>query len=136
MANYEGVWRSNEFRVKDAERFTTFIELWPAAGVEPRKDGMFIIYGTEGGFPSFKLNDKDEEVEASFIEELADHIKKNSVCVLMHVGHEALRYVNGEALAINGGEGPLEGRLVEINLDTIVKVAKKAFSLPVAEAAY
>lgn len=131
MANYYGTARSNYVRVKDREAFLQ----WTARrklGVFKSERGpdVFAIHpgeATDGFWPSYDI---DAGVEFSLTAELAEHLPEGQVAILLEVGAEALRYLTGEAIAVNH-----RGRVVVLSLNDIYRKAAREFRVPENEIA-
>ena len=126
MANYYAVCRSNYFQVRDPRAFRARMS---ALGVDvvPTEDGHTIF---AEGWPSY---DPTAEVpdpsqcgeefdpsagEIDFVQELAKHLQDGEVAILMESGHEARRYVTGQAIAVNA-----KGQTESIDLADIYEKA-------------
>jgi hypothetical protein len=96
MANWYGSSRSNYFRVKDGDVFLKWAEE-RGLGVFKNKEeaGLFAIHGGEstddGSWPSF---DVEGDTEIDLVTELAQHLAKRQIAVLLEVGAEKLRYLD------------------------------------------
>lgn len=130
MANWYGTARSNYFRVKDNDAFLKWAD---SRGLGVFRDeenaDLFAIHGGEstdnGSWPSYDVKN-DREID--FIEELAQHLSKGQVAVLMEVGAEKLRYLTGVAIAVNHS-----GRIVEVTLGDIYRKAARVFRVAESE---
>lgn len=127
MANYYSSCRTNYFRVKDPEQFKADMKSIPVDIVHnddcATKD-MFMLYGADdGGWPSFRYTTEEQTHE--HIEDLdiftyvADRLADGQVAIFMEVGAEKLRYLIGQAVAINNKR---QTRVVDLN--TIYKIAQ------------
>jgi hypothetical protein len=130
MANWYGSSRSNYFRVKDHDAFLTWAEGRGLGVFKNREDtGLFAIHGGEstddGSWPSY---DMEHDTEIDLVAELAQHLPKGQVAVLMEVGAEKLRYLTGAAFAINS-----KGRVAELTLGDIYRKAARTFHIPESE---
>ena len=130
MANWYGTARSNYFRVKDAEVFVQWAKR-RGLGVFKIERGadIFAIHGGDstgdGSWPSYDL---DEDSEIDLVRELAEHLPKGQVAVLMEIGAEKLRYLTGVAIAVNH-----KGRVVQLTLSDIYYKAARAFRVAESE---
>ncbi len=129
MANWYGTSRSNYFRVKDPDAFLAWTKLRGLnAFTKPLQPDVFAVYpddsGDDGSWPSYDL---DSDTEIAFEAELALHLAKGEIAVLMQAGAEKLRYVNGVAIAVNA-----KGRIVALTLDDIYGKAARSFRVPEA----
>jgi len=126
MANYYAAWRSNYFKVKDAQAFKEWADHMPDVRV-CHKDGgddidnadLYAVMQNEytdgAGIPSFFWDEEtDESIDIDFAGELAKHLQDGEVAILMESGAEKLRYITGYAVAIKS-----DGSRHSINLDDI-----------------
>jgi len=130
MANWYGTARSNYFRVKDAEAFVQWAER-RSLGVLKTERGadIFAIHsGDSTGDGSWPSYDMDEDTEIDLVRELAEHLPKRQVAVLMEIGAEKLRYLTGVAIAVNH-----KGRVVQLTLSDIYCKAARAFRVAESE---
>lgn len=130
MANWYGSARSNYFRVKDTDAFLRWAER-RGLGIfknEQARDLHAIHAGDttdSGGWPSYDL-ENDEELD--LVSELAEHLAPGQVAILLEVGAEKLRYLTGQAIAVNA-----KGRVVEVTLSDIYRKAAHTFRIPESE---
>lgn len=125
MANYYATARSNYFAVKDEEAFKDWVM---SVGLEvyeqitPGGSTLFMIAPSDmddcGAWPSGREDKDDEWVEIDLLDELSVHLADEHVAVLMEVGNEKLRYVNGFAQAVNN-----KGEYVQLSLNDIYEKA-------------
>lgn len=132
MANWYGTARSNYFRVKDREAFMAWTKRRGLGVFTNAHDGgLFALHPDEstdsGAWPSY---DEDVDSEFSLTAELAEHLSKDQIAVLMEAGAEKLRYVTGVAVAINS-----EGHVVDVDLSDIYRKAARKFRIPEAQIA-
>lgn len=119
MANYTAIFRSNYFAVKDAEQFNKFcdefkLEMITKSEGDDTLHG-FLNKGNEAGIPLTRLNNESGEWEGvDFLTLLAEHLMPDYVAVVMEIGSEDLRYLIGEAYAVNS-----EGQNVTLTLGEI-----------------
>lgn len=127
MPNWYGTSRSNYFAVKDKEAFLAWAKLRNLnllSGKEnPTVFGIYPHDELDGDWPSYDL-DSDEPFD--LCAELARHLAKGQVAILVKAGAEKLRYVTGEAIAVNH-----RGRCVTVYLNDIYAKAARAFRVPV-----
>lgn len=127
MANWYGSARSNYFCVKDRDAFLKWVER-RGLGLfmnENEADSFAIHPGgstDSGGWPTL---DTENDAEIDLTAELAEHLSKGQVAILMEVGAEKLRYVTGEAVAVNS-----RGRVVFLSLGDIYRKAVREFRVP------
>ena len=130
MANWYGTARSNYFRVNDNDAFLKWADS-RGLGVFRNKENadLFAIHGGEttddGSWPSY---DVEGDTEIDLVVELAQHLPKGQIAVLMEIGAEKLRYLTGVAIAINH-----KGRVVELTLNDIYRKAARTFRVPESE---
>jgi hypothetical protein len=62
------------------------------------------------------------------VTELAQHLPKGQIAVLMEIGAEKLRYLTGVAIAVNH-----KGRVVELTLSDIYRKASRIFRVAESE---
>jgi hypothetical protein len=135
MANWYGTARSNYFRVKDSDAFLKWADS-RGLGVFTNEEigDMFAIHGgasDDGSWPSY---DMEADTEIDLVAELAQHLRKGQIAVLMEVGAEKLRYLTGVAIAVNH-----KGRVVEVTLGDIYRKAERTFHVvqcEITQAAY
>lgn len=119
MANYTATFRSNYFAVKDAEQFNNFcnefnLEMIAKSEGDDTLHG-FLNKGNESGIPLTRLNTESGEWEGvDFLGLLAEHLMPDYVAVVMEIGSEDLRYLIGEAYAVNSDGQNLTLTLGEI----------------------
>ena len=127
MANWYGSSRSNYFQVKDRDRFLKWAEE-RGLGVFKNEQaaGLFAIHGGEatddGSWPSY---DMGHDTEIDLVAELARHLAKGQIAILMEVGAEKLRYLTGVAIAVNS-----KGRVAALTLNDIYPKAARTFRIP------
>ena len=129
MADWWGFSRSNYFRVKDRELFMTWAEEIDDLEILHAKDGVVAITGQfYGGWPHVR---GDNYEDFDLVEELAQHLADGEIAVLVEAGAEKLRYITGEAIAVNS-----KGERVALSLGHIYELAEQAFGQRPSEAAY
>lgn len=136
MANWIGTARSNYFKVKDRAAFEkrmNEIEIKVLPGTGETEGKVACAADSEsGGWTYFMLNeDEDDDIEIEPALEIAEHLVDGEIAVLMSAGAEKLRYVTGNATAVNH-----KGECRHISLDDIYKIAEQAFGATVTDAAY
>lgn len=135
MANYCATTRSNYFRVKRAEEFEVLCEgmalnSWTKTFPDHPGDVFYAITADTGdcaGWPtaywSDELNDFIEFDIEAFVQ---SHLDPRDVAVLLEVGNEKYRYLNGFAVAIHATKPP-----VRLSLDDIAPLARVTFGADV-----
>ena len=130
MANWYGSARSNHFKVKDTGAFLQWAER-RRLGVFKTERGSDILAihpddsTDSGGWPSY---DPDTDNEFDLVSELSEHLAPGQVAILLEVGAEKLRYLTGQAIAVNP-----KGRVVGISLGDIYRKAARAFRVAESE---
>jgi hypothetical protein len=131
MANYYATARSNYFAVKNEDAFRQWADLLGLTIMEPSHrekvaDGIrrFAItpgdHADNGGWPDSLYDEEMDEVhDVNVQEQLAAHLADDEVAVLIQVGSEKLRYVDGSAVALNS-----RGENVSIDLWYIYELAR------------
>ncbi|HVA89103.1 MAG TPA: hypothetical protein VNL71_04605 [Chloroflexota bacterium] len=133
MANYIGTARTNYFRVRDAAAFAAFLVKWGLAPLTGSGDQAGLVGCTpdseHGGWPSeptWAWQDAQEPpVECgeydgpSLLDDLAALLADGEVAVAVEVGSEKLRYLVGDAWAVNG-----VGEKRSLSLDAIMDLAR------------
>jgi len=122
--NYIGSTRSNYFAVKDLDAFKEFlkqaggdVELIKGEGAQKGLVGFIVGRASDSGcLPTTKGPD-DEDCD--FIGELAPHLADGHVGVVIEIGSEGLRALNGNATAFNN-----EGEIRQVDLADIYDLAK------------
>jgi hypothetical protein len=135
MANWYGSSRSNYFCVKDDEAFLEWAEN-RGLGVfrSESNPGYFAIHGGDNDSGSWPSYDLEADTEIDLVTELAGHLPKGQVAVLMEIGAEKLRYLTGIAIAVNH-----KGRAVVVSLDDVYRKAARTFRVQeneITQAAY
>jgi hypothetical protein len=137
MANYYGQARSNYFEVKDATKFVDEMAKYPVEVITTEVDNR-TLYGImdanqDGGGLYWDMYDEDtgENKEIDWPEILASHLADNHVAVLMEVGTEKYRYLNGIAFAVNNKK-----EVIRISLDDIYDKAKETLGSQITTATY
>ena len=120
MANYYASCRSNYFRVKDEQAFVAAMADVPDIELF-NKDGFYCLLGYgESGWPSYSLDEDDNEVEIDVESLVSEHLADEEVAIFVEVGSEKLRYLGGFAVAINN-----KGETRSLSLDSITTLAKE-----------
>lgn len=113
MANYYADARSNYFRVKDEQAFRDALAPYEVEIVK-RNAVEYALLANGGdcnGWPSWSVNEQDEDVEIDFPALVAEHLADGEVAIFMEAGAEKLRYIVGQAIAINANG---ETRVVDL----------------------
>lgn len=126
MADYIAQSRSNYFRVRNPMAFRRFCRRYrvevitkDSRGRPKRRHYGFMFYEA---IPSGHTDANNEWVESDFMRELAGHLVRGEVAVVMEIGSEKMRYLNGYACAVNW-----KGRRIEVVLTDIYRRAKETF---------
>ncbi len=127
MANYIAAARSNYFAVTDRAAFDAAIARFGDLSVVENEYGedktLVGVLANEGdgaGWPLSYTNDEDESVEADLAAVIAEHLAPGHVAVLMEAGAEKLRYIHGNAVAINS-----DGERRSIDLREIYQLGRE-----------
>jgi hypothetical protein len=136
MANWYGSSRSNYFCVKDREAFLQWAEKRGLGVIKSEHNPEhFAIHSGDstdaGSWPSY---DMEADTEIDLVSELARHLPKGEVAVLMEIGAEKLRYLTGIAVAVNH-----RGRAAAVSLDDVYRKAARTFRVQenkITQAAY
>lgn len=123
MANYESVMRSNYFAVKDENVMNRFCERWGLKKITSHPTGQTLFGFIEDSIPEEPVLDPEELEEdyvADFLGEISEMLVDGYVAIIMEGGREALRYITGDAIAINS-----KGETREIHIQDIHKLAKQ-----------
>ena len=136
MSNWNGLGRTNYFRVKDRAAFDEMLEVY---GLEPillseNKDGAVALsgygYTDDGDVPSWVEHPASGE-ESEFWDVIQPHIADGEVLVYQTAGHEKARYASGSAMAMMN-----DGQAIHITIDEIYARAKDHFGIDPTQAAY
>lgn len=130
MANYYASTRSNYFRVKDRDAFADFCARFFLLQYDGADETVMITAdsGDCGGWPSYDM-ETDDEVD--FPRALSAHLVDGEVAVLMEAGHEKLRYLHGQSVAVNSA-----GDMRWVTLSDIYELAKELTDKPITDASY
>lgn len=108
MANYYGQARTNYFAVKDGQAFEDEMAKLPVEVItQETEDGQklygFLDSNQDGAGLDYYVWDEetDEDTEIEWLDILAKHLADGWVAIIMEVGHEKYRYLNGYASAVN-----------------------------------
>jgi hypothetical protein len=118
MANYYGAARSNYFLLKDPDAFIEAVD--DIQGLEYQRSRVleepyYMVYSSwPNGWPSLHIDNNGDEIgDFDVLEFLSDHLADGEVAIIQEVGHEKLRYLFGQAMAINNKK---EKRSIDLNL--------------------
>lgn len=137
MANWYGTARSNYFRVRNPEAFKDWVRSLPELGFwefddQPQLFGIYSNCPDSGGWPTWRTGDDGEdEGEIDIASELAEHLAEGEVAVLIEAGAEKLRYISGQAIAINH-----MGEVIDVTLSDIYGKAFEKWGIHPTEACY
>jgi len=100
MANYYATVRSNYFKVKDADKFKSWID---RLGLElfENKDGVFGFGSMDEGLPTCVLREDGEYDDVDVVEDISEYLAEGEVAIIQEIGSEKLRYLVGYAVAID-----------------------------------
>lgn len=122
MSDYYGTARSNYFGVKDRRKFVEWcdsLELKPIHKTEKAYELCGFLVETEFGNIPDHITKDDEVYDIDFFGELSTHLIDGDVAIVMEIGREKMRYLNGLAIAVNS-----KGETVSIALNDIYEKAK------------
>lgn len=121
MSNYSATSRSNYFKVKNKEKFKELCDRLEVKMIERDDLVGFISKNEDGSLPYTIYNPETEDWEdISICQEIALHLCKGQVAVMVESGAEKHRYIGGYAMAVNS-----DGEEESINIDQIYDLAKK-----------
>lgn len=123
MANYTAYFRSNYFAVKDVAQFQQFCDEFQLEMITKTDAAQtlygFLNQGNEGGLPTSRYDEATQDWEdADLLSMLATHLAEDYVAIVMEVGFEKMRYLVGEAHAVNA-----KGDIISVELDEIYERA-------------
>lgn len=124
MANYYATARSNYFAVRDRQAFLQAIAPLELT-INDAADGTLALLVDSAhhphGWPQGHIDSQTGDwVPINLRTLIAEHLANEHVAILMETGAEALRYVRGEAVAINS-----DGDTAWISLDEIYDLARE-----------
>jgi hypothetical protein len=112
--NYEAVFRSNYFRVKNVPAFKRWCQKLDLTHIHGKRGYHGFL--RSGPVPNTREDADGEVVEIDFHQELATHLRAGEVAIVMEVGKEGMRYLIGSAVAVRS-----DGRTMYVGLDTIYR---------------
>jgi len=129
MANYYATARSNYFAVKDETAFREWADHLGLTIMEPchpdKDAGAIRRFGItpgnrddSGSWPTMVWNETGDYEDINVFKQLAAHLADDEVAIMLEVGNEKLRYVTGQAIAVNN-----KGKIRYVDLNTIYKRA-------------
>lgn len=132
MANWYGASRSNYFKVKDTEEFEKFLNQFSGIEFDSEEEG-YCILAEEGYWPSSIYNEETSEYDEyyDFFQDLSSHLLEGQVFIIVTSGHEKMRYITGDAYAINS-----KGQELSININSIYDMVRKAWNVEPSLAEY
>lgn len=131
MANYNCACRSSYFKIGRPKEFLEWLSTMPdlAYSVKEQqtpdpKDFVVMIYvenSDQAGWPCSRYEDEnaEDEIEIDFVQELSEFLAPGEVAIFMEVGNEKLRYLYGNACAVND-----KGECLIVNLHDIYERVK------------
>lgn len=124
MANYTASARTNYFLVKDLDAFKEALSPFEVQVHGRSEDDRVCILGEDpdgGAWPTHLYNeDADDYEDVDFPGLVAEHLADDEVAIFMEAGAEKLRYVVGQAIAINN-----KGEIRTIDLTRIYDLARE-----------
>ena len=124
MANYYATARSNYFAVRDRDAFLQAIAPLELT-IKDRADGTLTLLVDSAihphGWPQGHIDPATHDwVPSNLWNLIAEHLAEDHVAILMETGAEGLRYLRGEAVAINS-----DGYAARITLEDIYDIARE-----------
>lgn len=121
MGNYTEQARSNYFKVKDLEKFKSFLNKYYLLLIK-QKGTELVGFIAQDGIPSWN---KETDEELDFLDLLSKHLVKDEVAIIIGNGEEDMKYLTGFACAVNS-----KGKEKMISLYDIHEQAKKLTKTP------
>jgi hypothetical protein len=121
MADYNGYARTSYFEVRDLEVLQAAVEPLEVEVVveDGRPERVALLSNEDWGWPDQYWNEAEQtDVEIDLVSLVADHLADGWVAVFMEVGHEKLRYLFGNAVAVNA-----RGETRQVDLTGIYRLA-------------
>jgi len=133
MADYIAQTRSNYFRVKHPGNFRRFCSRYGLSVINNTEKGKDCRFGfmMDEPIPTGRWNKRGERIETDFLKELSCHLMPKEVAVVVEIGSEKMRYLNGYACAVNW-----EGKRIQVALSDIYRWAKETFGIEPTTAEY
>lgn len=124
MADYIGLCRSNYVRPKNRDEFVAFLKTFVGIRIV-EKDDRVGFCNDDSGLP-FRNCDDDERNMIDCSEEIGAMLEDDEVMVVMEIGNEKLRYLNGYAWAMHSS-----GRSINVSIDEIYELASLDFQVDI-----
>jgi hypothetical protein len=121
MADDHGYARTSYFQVKDRAAFAAAMARLEVEVVisDEHPEQVALLSNEESGWPTdYWDEDGDTEVEVDLVSLVSEHLADGWVAVFMEVGHQKLRYLFGNAVAINAS-----GETRQVDLTDIYRLA-------------
>lgn len=108
MATYYGTVRTNRFHVTDPKKFKKIMNACTGRDMirirkdrDPNGEPVF-CFGVDGSFGGLNMPHEkhSEDSFEYFITALQHVLRPDDACIIYHIGHEALRYIEGVATII------------------------------------
>lgn len=128
MANYYATCRSNYVRAKNPKRFKELLLEYDVQIIEDDEERIGFISHMDTGMPCHNSTGDHIDHDA---ERVGKHLAEGETLVIMEVGAEKMRYLNGYAVAINW-----DGRVCHTYLDEIYSRASANFGTKPTKAEY
>lgn len=123
MATYTSLGRTNYFACEIDE----LENLLRGSGIALERDSdgeRAVLLDTEGA--DWVIYRDDEDDEGVWLPDvIAEYLKPGEIAVFQTIGHEKLRVLNGQAVAVNH-----TGQQVHVGIDDIYSAAAEAFGIP------
>lgn len=97
MANYVGLARSNYFKVKSVEEFSKFCNDYHLRQIGPKADSDLVGFVSEDEGGLYLPEDEGRD----FYKDLASQLAVGHVAIINEIGYEKMRYLTGQASAVN-----------------------------------
>ena len=121
MANYIEIVRSNYVKVTDPEKFKECIEKYSGTLIQKEGDYYGVLWNEEYQEITFD-EETGNELPGNLYSDIHKYLQDGSVLVVMGVGWEKMRYLNGWAIAVDS-----TGKTTLVTTDQIYEKARKKF---------
>lgn len=125
MATYVSLGRTNYFLPANRRRLD---ELLADSGIQVEQEAggdRVVLLDTEG--TDWVIYRDDEDDEGTWIPDvIAEYLQPGEIVIFQTIGHEKLRFLNGQAVAVSH-----TGQQVNLSMEDIYRQAAEAFGVPV-----
>jgi hypothetical protein len=123
--DYYGTARTNYFKVKNAQAFKDAVDKIPGISYEISRVDNVALFGLfsmndYGWVESYYDDDGETEIEIDWEAFFKKHLHGDSVAIMLDVGNEGRRYLNGYAFAWNA-----KGDTKVVSLNNIYELAEE-----------